>query len=265
MLHSVLPYSPTPMHPRLRSLMTDSRWLMALLLVSFAVTPPRLLAQTPANKQVKYVRDAEEYAVLTRQVYRQALVAVTSAVRERTARMSGPWAVVLDIDESVLDNSTYELDRATYGLAFENVSWNAWVDRGEAGLVPGVVEFISGIRRQGGRVVFISNRDEAVRAATLGNLQRFSLWTENDKICLATDSTYPKRARRAELVEGRGNCSWNGTPVPVLAFVGDQMGDFPAAGESDADAGKDDAFGRRYFILPNPLYGSWTTRVTRQR
>ena len=67
------------------------------------------------------------------------------------------------------------------------------------------------------------------------------------------------------MVEGRGNCSWNSTPVPVIAFIGDQMGDFPAAVESDQDAGKEDAFGRRYFILPDPLYGAWTTRVTRQR
>jgi predicted secreted acid phosphatase len=43
------------------------------------------------------------------------------------------------------------------------------------------------------------------------------------------------------------------------------MGDFPSAGESDPDAGKKDAFGRRYFILPNPMYGQWTSRVTRQR
>ncbi|MEO6067598.1 MAG: HAD family acid phosphatase [Gemmatimonadales bacterium] len=254
------------MRPKNRSLMADGRWLMALLLLSLAVSPPRVAtAQTPTNKQVKYVRDAEEYAVLTRQVYRQALTAVNAAVRERAARMSGPWAVVLDIDETVLDNSTYELDRAAYDLSFENSSWNAWVNRGEAGIVPGVVEFISGVRRQGGRVVFISNRDEITRPATLANLQRFSLWTDNDKLCLATDSTYPKRARRAEVLEGHGNCSWNGIQVPVLVFVGDQMGDFPAPGESDQDAGKDDAFGRRYFLLPNPLYGSWTTRVTRQR
>ncbi|HEX7918828.1 MAG TPA: hypothetical protein VF454_05450, partial [Gemmatimonadales bacterium] len=51
-------------------------------------------AQSPANKQVKYVRDAEEYAVLSRMVYRQALAAVTASVRERSARVSGPWAVV---------------------------------------------------------------------------------------------------------------------------------------------------------------------------
>src|SRR5688572_12292927 len=113
--------------------------LAALPLASLASQTP-----DPDQKQVKYVRDSEEYAVLTRQIYRQALAALTAAVRERTARVSGPWAVALDIDETVLDNSTYELDRAAYGLTFENRSWNAWVDRAEAGLLPGLVDLISG-------------------------------------------------------------------------------------------------------------------------
>ena len=239
------------------------RPIRALGLGSFLVAAcalPSLAAQS--NPQVKYVRDAEEYATLTRQVYRQASAAVNGADR---ARMTGPWSVVLDLDETVLDNSTYELERATYGLPFNDESWNAWVRRGEAGLVPGVVDFISTVRRLGGRVAWISNRDESTRAFTVLNLQRFNLWSDNDRLCLTTDSTYTKRVRRAEVTSGRGACAWSGAPAPVVVFVGDQMGDFPAAGESDPDAGKDDAFGRRYFILPNPMYGTWTTRVTRQR
>jgi 5'-nucleotidase (lipoprotein e(P4) family) len=219
----------------------------------------------PAHKQVKYVRDSEEYAALTRQVYRQALAALTTQVRERTARTSGPWAVALDVDETVLDNSTYELDRATYGLTFEKNSWNAWVDRAEAGVVPGTLEFISGVRRLGGHVVYISNRDEVTRPATITNLRRFSLWTDQDRLCLATDSAYTKRVRRSEVIEGKAPCGWPGMATPVLVWVGDQLGDFPAAGEADADAGSDEAFGRRYFLLPNPMYGAWTTRVTRKR
>ena len=254
------------MRPTPRPIAFRGRLLLtALLLSAFAVAG--LAAQTPEadQKQVKYVRDSEEYAVLTRQIYRQALAALTTAVRERTARVSGPWAVALDIDETVLDNSTYELDRAAYGLTFEKQSWIAWVDRGEAGLVPGTVDFISGVRRLGGHVVYISNRDEVSRAATMSNLNRYNLWTEADRLCLETDSTYPKRVRRAEVTEGRAPCGWPSAPTPILVYVGDQLGDFPAPGEPDVDAGKDDAFGRRYFLLPNPMYGSWTRRVTRKR
>jgi predicted secreted acid phosphatase len=51
----------------------------------------------------------------------------------------------------------------------------------------------------------------------------------------------------------------------VLAFIGDQMGDFPDASEGFPDTGSDTAFGRACFLLPNPMYGDWTTRVTRRQ
>lgn len=245
-----MPWSPAP-----------ARSLLAALL-AFGVPTLPLLAQEAAHAEVKYVRDAEEYATLTRQVYRLALAAVTDATRGARA---GTWAVALDVDETALDNSAYQLERFSYGQPFGSDSWNAWVVRGEAGVVPGVQEFIAGVRRLGGRVAWISNRDDRTRAATQGNLARVGLWSDADRICLAGDTAYTKAVRRAELAEGRGACGWSGTPVRVAAFVGDQMGDFPAAGEADADAGKDEAFGRRYFLLPNPMYGAWATRVTRRR
>src|SRR5882672_1930605 len=73
---------------------------------------------------IKYMRDSEEYATLARQTYRLAGEAVT-----RSASGAGPWTVVLDVDETALDNSTYELERAAYGLPFDPQSWNAWVER----------------------------------------------------------------------------------------------------------------------------------------
>lgn len=235
---------------------------LGAVLVTLGTSPASAQTPAPTGTEVKYVRDAEEYATLTRQVYRLATDAVNGSGR---ARMSGPWAVVLDLDETVLDNSTYQLERATYGAPFSTSSWNAWVQRIEAGVVPGVVDFVSSVRRLGGHIAWISNRDESTRAATILNLQRFSLWTDNDRLCLATDSTYPKKVRRREVTEGRGACSWNGTATPVVVYVGDQMTDFPGPGEADPDAGKDTAFGRRFFILPNPMYGAWQTSVTRQR
>ena len=237
-------------------------------------TPGEMRAAHENLNAVVWMQTSIEYEAAALQAYRTAQSQLEAALKdaswtaaiEQTGDFAKlPPAVVLDIDETVLDNSTYELDRATYGLSFENRSWNSWVEREEAGVVPGAIEFISGIRRLGGRVAFITNRDEVTRQATIANLRRFNLWTENDRLCLATDSTYPKRMRRQEVADGRGNCSWNGTPTPVVVFVGDQMGDFPATGESDADAGSFEAWGKRYFILPNPMYGNWTTRVTRQR
>jgi hypothetical protein len=121
---------------------------------------------------IKYVRDSEEYAVLARQVFRVA----GDAVDRARAGVTGPWAVVLDIDETTLDNSTYQVERAVYGLAYENDSWNAWVLRREAPAVPGVKAFIDRVRAAGGHVAWISNREASLAEAIRANLATVGVW-----------------------------------------------------------------------------------------
>jgi 5'-nucleotidase (lipoprotein e(P4) family) len=210
---------------------------------------------------IKYVRDSEEYAALARQVYRLAADAVQ---RSSPAASNRRWAVVMDIDETALDNSTYQLDRASYGLPFDETSWNAWVLRRAAAAVPGVVPFIAAVRQAGGHVAWISDRDTTTFDATQANLTTVGLWNSDDRLCLKdpTDAQRNKAVRRAEVVAGKGACAWNGTVMTVTAFLGDQMSDFPQKGESFPNIG-DESFGHTWFLLPNPMYGGWTTRVTR--
>jgi len=240
------------------------RRLLAII-VWMGLTPAAGLAAQAASQthlEIKYVRDSEEYWTLVQQVYRAARDAVSHA-REALPRGT-TWGVVLDIDETTLDNSTYQLDRASYALAFDSSSWSSWVRRQEAAAVPGVVDFIRSVRGAGGRVAYVTNRDEAVREATRRNLVALGLWQEGDRMCPQLDDrTYTKAARRAELRKGTGKCAWEGQLLTVLAYVGDQMGDFPAPGEEGEGSGGLAAFGVKYFLLPQPLYGNWTTRVTR--
>ena len=110
--------------------------MRALLCFSgvLALSMPLLVtAQQPAllpqGLSIKYMRDSQEYATLARQVYRGA----EQAIRQAAADLEkGSWVVSLDIDETALDNSTYQLEREAYGLPFEAVSWNAWIARRQA-------------------------------------------------------------------------------------------------------------------------------------
>jgi predicted secreted acid phosphatase len=131
------------------------------------------------------------------------------------------------------------------------------VRRADAGAVPGAGEFIAAVRRAGGRLAFVSGREESTLEATRRNLADLGLTRDGDLICLR-DATgaYTKRQRRTEIRTGAGTCAWD-APVPVLVYVGDAMGDFP---EADEESG---SFGARYFLLPNPMYGSWERSVTR--
>lgn len=223
-------------------------------------TAPGFAQQPPARELgIKYVRDSEEYATLARQVYRMA----GEAVEREAKAVGGPWAVVLDIDETALDNSIYQLDRAAYGQPFEAASWAAWIERREAAAVPGAAGFIQLVRQAGGRVAWISNRDAKLAEPTRANLAALGLWDAGDRMCGQKTPQHTKADRRREVVAGEGDCSWNGRPMRILAFVGDQLGDFPAAGEKIAGTGADTAFGRHCFLLPNSMYGAWTTAVTR--
>ncbi len=89
------------------------------------------------------------------------------------------------------------------------------------------------------------------------------LWADDDRLCPQNDAQHTKRARRAEVASGAGACAWSGVPMRVLAFLGDQMTDFPESDERFPDTGTDAAFGRICFLLPNSMYGAWTTKVTR--
>jgi 5'-nucleotidase (lipoprotein e(P4) family) len=232
-----------------------------------AVSMPLLVnAQQPAllpqNLGIKYMRDSQEYATLARQVYRTAELAVRTAAQ---GLQKGAWVVSLDIDETALDNSAYQLEREAYRLPFDVVSFNAWVMRRQAAAVPGVAEFAQTVHQLGGKIAWISNRDAQTLEATRANLTALQLWSDQDRLCLQAQTTPrpPKRTRRSEVLAGQGECSWPGTKMRFIAFVGDQMGDFPEADEGIPGTGTDLAFGRTCFLLPQAMYGDWVTRVTR--
>ena len=239
------------------------RALLYLSSVLALSTPWLVSAQQPASQglAIKYMRDSEEYATLARQVYRAAEQAVRTAAPSLEA---GTWVVSLDIDETALDNSTYQLEREAYRLPFEATSWIAWVTRQQAAAVPGVLEFVRAVRQMGGSVAWISNRDAQTLEATRANLAALQLWSDEDRLCLQAQTTPKptKRMRRAEVVAGEGGCSWP-LKMRFVAFVGDQMGDFPEADEGIPNAGTDLAFGDTCFLLPQSMYGEWVTRVTR--
>lgn len=254
------------------------RAVTIILFAACLATHPHAFAQTtppPAPRppdasrglDTKYVRDSAEYASLCREVYRVATHAVTSSTH------TGAWGVILDVDETTLDNSVYQLERASYGLAFDDASWSAWIVRKEAGSVPGVESFVKAVRAAGGKVIYITDRSAEYVAPggqttdlvtpTRENLDRNHLWDKADLLCLKTSTTDTKAMRRKAVATGAGACSWSGVPVNIVAFVGDQMGDFPTAGEAFPGAGTDGQFGLSFFLLPNPMYGKWTNGVTR--
>lgn len=218
-------------------------------------SPPPAATLPPA---IHWSRNAAEHSAAFRQTYRVAGERLRSLVAGRSA---GSWAVILDADETVLDNSTYQKERAAIGEGFSSDSWDAWVRRIEATALPGAGDFITAARALGGRVAIVTNRTEAVCPATRENLVRVGIVVD---VVLCRPPESSDKNPRFEAVQN-GTTGADLPPLEVLMWLGDNIEDFPGLdqGLRMMAAPAWSAFGDRYFILPNPMYGSWQSNPAR--
>jgi 5'-nucleotidase (lipoprotein e(P4) family) len=221
-----------------------------------------------------WMQRAPEYRVLAEQVYAQATEKISapmpgSAALEQAnvpddvlARL--PTAVVLDLDETVLDNSVYQArltrDRANYSTA----TWGEWVKAGEADAIPGARKFIAAARRLGHTVFYVSNRDCSTPAPTPADKCPAKTATMRNLVALGIDpAPDPERmllrGERPEWSTKSQRRAFIAANYRIVAMVGDDVGDFVDSrvyvGDRERLAPR---FGTKWFLLPNSMYGSWT-------
>ena len=241
-----------------------SRWPAVLALALTAscrsagpITPPRAPSPAPtpfhAPEAVRWSRDSAEHRAIFLQVYRAATAYVE---REAASRATGSWAAILDADETTIDNSLYQLERAQAGRPFDAESWRAWCARREATPLPGAAAFLSRVRALGGRIVIVTNRTVAECADTEAVFLAHGL--AYDVMLCRPDGGSSDKNPRLEAV-ARGTTPAGLPPLDIVAVVGDNVQDFPGLSQAIRKEG-DEAFapfGARFFVLPNPMYGSW--------
>jgi acid phosphatase len=268
----------------------NHRWTFLLLLVlagcqtlpsaSHPPTPaPALEAATPSGpaaddnlNAVAWIQTAVEYRLLAGQTYRLALGQLDRALKtpgwdalttdERDTPVKGlPPAVIVDVDETVLDNSPYQARLVRDGASFDEFTWAEWVKEEAARPVPGALEFARAAAARGVTVFYISNRAEDLGPATLSNLRKagFPIKDESQFLGLGAvldgcEQEGSEKTCRRRLV---------GRTHRVLLQFGDQIGDMVTV-VANTPAGREEAMrpylgwvGERWFVLPNPSYGSW--------
>jgi 5'-nucleotidase (lipoprotein e(P4) family) len=218
-----------------------------------AATPSPAPAPFRAPEAIRWARDSAEHRALFLQVYRMATAHVEGAA---DTRAPGRWAVVLDADETVIDNSQYQLERARDAKPFDAESWRAWCARREAVPLPGASAFLSRVRALGGRIAIVTNRTMTECPDTEAVFRAHGL--AFDVMLCRPDASPSDKNPRFEAV-ARGTTPASLPPLEVVAVVGDNILDFPGQGQAIRKQG-DEAFaefGARFFVLPNPMYGSW--------
>ena len=194
--------------------------------------------------EVRWVTQSIEYSSVCEQIYNSA----SSVLQNQFEGVDRP-VIVMDLDETVLNNVQYQVELFEKSETYNPTSWNAWVNKELATAVPGARSFILDFKEKyEGRIVFISNRDASTIKATRNNLDNLGLLFEDDVFLLRKDKRDTKIVRRNEVIEGIGRMQSYG-PQSVLAYFGDQIGDFP----NDSSF----VFSLNKFIFPNPIYGKW--------
>ena len=250
-----------------------SGWLCALACFATCVAN----AQENGLEQLHatlWMQTSPEYRAGTEQVYRLATERIANPApgsaaleqvgvpAEQLARL--PTAVILDLDETVLDNTVYQArlirDRAVY----QTKTWGEWVVAGQAEAVPGAREFIAAARRLGHTVFYVSNRDCTVPPGTASDPCPAKTATLRNLVALGIDPVADPdrmllRGEKPEWATKTQRRSFIAASYRIIAMVGDDLGDFVEPRVFAGDRAQLDwRFGVNWFVLPNPIYGSWT-------
>jgi acid phosphatase len=224
----------------------------------------------PTLDATLWSQTAVEYDGITRGAYRLAGVMMERALRDSswTAALeqaeqapeqyrAKPPAVVLDVDETVLDNSAYQARLIRENDSYDSESWNDWCRERRADAVPGALRFTQRADSMGVQVIYLTNRDSVVEAATRDNLDRLGFPVNDDPDAVLTQGEKPgwepKEPRRA----------WVAERYRVVLLLGDNLGDFVEPADTTLTARQRMAdryerfWGTRWIALPNAQYGSW--------
>ncbi|MFZ9479222.1 MAG: 5'-nucleotidase, lipoprotein e(P4) family [Steroidobacteraceae bacterium] len=261
--------------------------LLGMLSIPLAVARPAATPALPvtAREQLNatlWLQRATEYELATLQVYRLATERLTTVIAAPGSAATEQWgvaatqfatlptAIVVDLDETVLDNTYYQARQLLQGREYDEASWQAWMQEAAATAIPGAVEFLRLAAAAGHRIFYVTNRlcqrlesspDDPcpARTATLRNLRVLGLPNLDDPESLMLRGERPqwsssdKSVRRSAIAER----------YRIVALVGDDLRDFVDRSVFESRRGElAHLFGTRWFLLPNPIYGSWERELT---
>lgn len=245
-----------------------------------AASPPPPIRSTTAPlsdvrlHSVLWMQTAAEYANTTRQIFRMATEHLEAARADgnRSAIVTVPGdpvlppAVIVDIDETILDNSPHAARLILAREGFDRERWHDWVNEASAPPVPGAIGYLRSVHAAGITVIYVTNRHHDLEAATRRNLAALGCPIDEEP---GTDVVLTYRERPEWTGDKTPRRLWVAERYRVLQLVGDDLNDFvavPPRATIDYRRRLSDRYRERWgdswFQLPNPLYGSWEQAIT---
>ena len=234
--------------------------LTGLILLAICCLP--VLAQQSANTEyqtgaVLWQQSSGEKRALDYQAFALARLMLDRDLRTNRSRKKR--AVIVDIDETILDNTRYQAMLVKTGQIYSSKTWTEWCNRAIAIAIPGAVEFLRYANSRGVRVFYITNRKEIEKEGTVRNLKQVGFPDVTDETLLVRTNSSVKESRRVAVA----------AKYRVVLLLGDNLNDFAEVFENSKTiesriAATDQArnlFGTRFIVLPNPMYGDWEAAI----
>lgn len=236
-----------------------SRFIIVFVFIAACTTSKQISVSPVSGNTISdakilmaaYQQKAAEYRALCYQAYNIARMRVDEQLGNQTTM---PMAIVTDVDETVLDNSPYQVHQAMKGKDYEAASWYDWTARADADTVPGALHFFQYAASKGIEIFYVTNRDERERNATVQNLKKFGFPFANNEHLMLKSSSSSKTGRRDSIAANH----------TIIMFVGDNLNDMSGVFEKKlpnermkATDNHSSDFGKTFIVLPNPSYGDW--------
>lgn len=227
-----------------------------------------VLGCTTENKENEYNIDQENITLATiwyqsspemKALYYQGFNIAKERVVEYSKQKSDkPKAVVVDLDETMVDNSPFQGKMISTGKPFTPEMWGEWVALEQAEALPGAVEFTHFCQSVGVDVIYLSNRSVDEQDATMRNMQKLGFAFVKPENFFLKDTTSGKEPRR-QLVSQK---------FDIILLLGDNLNDFAEVFEDRTNSWGNptvsqyrEEFGRRFIAFPNPMYGEWEKNI----
>jgi 5'-nucleotidase (lipoprotein e(P4) family) len=256
--------------------MRSRNYFLVVCLVAFSVTSTYLVTSsfttqgarilqgtTDTEYQVAallYMQKAGEYRALAYQAFNIARWQLDADLDKKNVKKlpkadrNRPRAIMVDIDETLLDNSPAQAYSVVHQIGFNLKDWYAWGEMRKAKPIPGAVDFINYATDHSVKVFFATNRDDVQKQATIDNLKSVGFKDVTPENVMLRTETSSKEPRRQLILQ----------KYRIVLSVGDNLDDHSVVFEhkpiadrfAEVDKAKD-LFGKKYILLPNPVYGTW--------
>jgi len=198
-----------------------------------------------------YQQKAAEYRALSYQTFNLAALMLDKDLSDK--HVDKHRVVIVDIDETVLDNSPFEGKTILENSSYPKY-WDEWCSLAKAMPVPGAVTFLNYAKANGVGVYYVTNREESLRVPTLRNLVSAGFPFADDAHLVMKTTESSKESRR-QTIAARNH---------IALLIGDNLADFtylfdkqpPARRMALVDSLRY-AFGPKFIVLPNAMYGDW--------